>query len=155
MNIKRTDSNDSDFQKLVAQLDSYLAQVNGEKDEFYTQFNHIEAINHVVVAYDDEHNAIGCGAMKPYDKNSMEIKRMFVPIEYRGKNVAVTMLDELECWAEAIGFNRCILETGIFMSDAVRLYEKCGFQRISNYGQYSEVEDSICFEKFLLKTEQT
>lgn len=155
MKIKRTDSNNSDFQGLVAQLDAYLAQVNGEQDEFYTQFNHIEAINHVVVAYDDQQNAIGCGAMKPYDEQSVEIKRMFVPVEYRGQGVAVAMLNTLETWAAEIGANRCILETGVFMPDAVRLYEKSGFQQIPNYGQYAGVEESICFEKFLIKTEQT
>lgn len=148
MIVKRIDSNNHDFQRLVVQLDAYLAQVNGEADEFYAQFNHIEKINHAVVAYDDRMTAIGCGAMKPYDEESVEIKRMFVPIKYRGTGVAVTLLSALENWAEEVGFRRCILETGVFMRDAIGLYEKCGFQRISNYGQYSDVKTSVCFEKY-------
>ncbi len=149
MKIIRTDSSNNDFQRLVAQLDAYLAEVNGEADAFYAQFNHIEQINHVVVAYDDRQTAIGCGAMKPYDEQSVEIKRMFVPIEYRGSGVAVAMLDVLEIWARETGFKRCVLETGVFMPDAVHLYEKCGFQRIANYGQYAGIENSLCFEKYL------
>ncbi len=149
MRIERTDSNNNDFQCLVGQLDAYLAEVNGEADAFYAQFNHIEQINYVVVAYDDHQTAIGCGAMKPYDKQSVEIKRMFVSGEYRGKGVAVKILHSLENWAKEVGFSRCILETGVFMPDAVKFYEKCDFQRIANYGQYADVEDSVCFEKYV------
>ncbi len=149
MRIERTDSSNNDFQRLVTELDTYLKKVNGEADEFYAQFNHIEQMNHVVIAYDDHQAAIGCGAMKPYDEQSVEIKRMFVPTEYRGKGVAVKILHSLQSWAKEMGFNRCILETGVFMPNAVRFYEKCDFQRIANYGQYASVEDSVCFEKYL------
>ncbi len=149
MRVERTDSSHRDFQRLVGQLDAYLAEVNGETNAFYAQFNRIKQINHAVVAYDDQQTAIGCGAMKPYDKQSVEIKRMFVPIEYRGSGVAVAMLDALEIWAKEAGFKRCVLETGSFMPDAVRLYEKYGFQRIANYGQYADMEDSLCFEKYI------
>lgn len=149
MHIQRTHSGNDDFKKLVNALDDYLAVVNGESDEFYAQFNHIELINHAVVAYGDSDSAIGIGAMKPFDKQSMEVKRMFVLEIERGRGVAVAILGELEKWAKELGYSRCVLETGSLMKDAVRLYEKCGFQKIPNYGQYEGVDDSVCFEKQL------
>jgi putative acetyltransferase len=40
-------------------------------------------------------------------------------------------------------------ETGKRQPEAIALYEKQGYQRISNYGQYIGVENSVCFEKVL------
>jgi hypothetical protein len=58
-------------------------------------------------------------------------------------------LTGLEIWAMELNYSTCILETGKKQFDAVRLYEKNGYERISNYGQYAGVEESICFEKLL------
>ena len=41
------------------------------------------------------------------------------------------------------------LETGLKQPEAIRLYEKNQYNRIKNYGQYAEVESSVCFEKIL------
>ena len=74
---------------------------------------------------------------------------MFVPVEMRGKGIAVAVLKELENWARELGFEKCILETGDKMQEAIGLYKKCGYYIIPNYGQYEKVERSICFEKML------
>lgn len=79
----------------------------------------------------------------------MEIKRKFVPTKMRGKGVAVAVLNELESWARELGYEKCVLETGDKMLEAIGLYKKCGYKIISNYGQYANVENSICFEKEL------
>jgi GNAT superfamily N-acetyltransferase len=132
----------------VNHLDTYLSGVNGEKDDFFKQFNKIDTLNHVVVAYKNE-QAIACGAIKPYDDNCMEIKRMYVLPEQRGFGVASALLAELEKWALELNYQKCILETSIKMSDAVGLYQKNNYRIIDNYGQYVESDDSICMEKTL------
>ena len=144
----RTTSENLDFQKLVSQLDLYLGIRNGESNDFYAQFNKIDLIRHVVVALLDG-QAAGCGAMKQYDEKSMEVKRMFVLPECRGQGVAGGVLRELEQWAGELGMNKCILETGNDMEDAIGLYQKFGYSHIPNYGQYRDVKQSICFEKIL------
>lgn len=146
--IKRTDSDDSDFQKLVTALDKDLAIRDGEDHAFFAQFNKIAAIKHVVVAY-EEGAAVGCGAIKEYEKNVMEVKRMFVPLEKRGKGIASIVLGELENWAKELGYQKCILETGKKQPEAIRLYQKNNYATIKNYGQYADVESSVCFEKLL------
>jgi putative acetyltransferase len=146
--IKRTDSDDSDFQKLVTELDKDLAIRDGEDHAFFAQFNKIAAIKHVVVAY-EEGAAVGCGAIKEYEKNVMEVKRMFVPLEKRGKGIASIVLGELENWAKELGYQKCILETGKKQPEAIRLYQKNNYATIKNYGQYADVVSSVCFEKLL------
>ena len=146
--LNRTNSENKDFQDLVLELDKDLAKKNGEINDFFAQYNKIDLIKNVVVAFNDN-LPVGCGAMKEYDKSTMEIKRMYVSIEMRGKGVAVAVLNDLESWARELGYKKCVLETGDKMLEAIGLYKKSGYKVISNYGQYENVENSICFEKEL------
>lgn len=148
INIYRTDTGNSDFISLVKELDKYLAVTDGEDHAFYDQFNKLDAIKHVVVAYlDDE--PVACGAIKYYDEKSFEIKRMFVSENHRGKGISKNVLAQLEHWALELGASRCILETGERQIEAVNLYNSFGYNIIANYGQYKNMENSICFEKVL------
>lgn len=146
--IKRTNSDDPDFQKLVQALDKDLAIRNGDDNAFFAQFNKIAAIKHVVLVYENK-AAVGCGAVKEYEPGVMEVKRMFVPLEKRGKGVASVVLGELETWTKELGYKKCILETGEKQPEAIRLYKKNDYRVIKNYGQYADVADSVCFEKFV------
>ena len=146
--IKRTSSSEIDFQHLVSELDWELSKRNGETNEFFAQYNKIDQIKHVIIATIDD-KPVGCGAMKAYDSDTMEIKRMFVPIEMRGKGIAVHILKNLEKWAKEMNYSKCILETGNKMLEAIRLYEKSNYKVVPNYGQYNGIEDSICFKKHL------
>ncbi|QLE00046.1 GNAT family N-acetyltransferase [Galbibacter sp. BG1] len=144
----RTDAAHTDFKKLVKHLDRYLAVMDGDAHEFYDQFNKIETLTEVVLAYLDE-TVVGCGAIKPYDLNTAEIKRMYVAPNCRGKGVASIILKELEVWSKDLSFNKTILETGIDYKDAIALYKKNGYQQLPNYGPYTNSELSICFGKEL------
>lgn len=147
--IQRTASDNPGFRLLVAELDRYLAIRNGEANDFFAPFNQIDRIKHVVLAFEND-GVTGCGAMKEYDTGCMEIKRMFVPVEQRGKGIATAVLTELETWARELGYHRCILETGDEMKEAIALYQKCRYSIIPNYGQYAQVTNSVCFEKRLI-----
>jgi putative acetyltransferase len=142
----RTNSTNKDFVALVKELDKYLAITDGDDHDFYDQFNKIDAINYVIVAYLDG-KPVGCGAIKKYNDSVMEIKRMFTIEETRGKGVASVILAELEKWAKELSYKKCILETGIRQVEAIGLYKKNNYKVIENYGQYTGVKDSVCFEK--------
>lgn len=146
--LKRTDHTDKGFVHLVSQLNAYLKVIDGKDHEFYMQYNGIEVLNNVVIAYWDN-IPVGCGAFKTYDENSVEIKRMFTQPEFRGKLVATAVLIGLETWAEELGFNSCVLETGKRQIEAVSFYKKNEYQIIPNFGQYKGVENSLCLEKQL------
>lgn len=148
MKILRTTSENPDFQKLVKQLDAYLAIMDGEEHAFYHQYNKIDMLKNCVVIFDND-EAVACGAIKELDTKSMEVKRMFTLPEKRGKGLASAILKELESWAKELGYKKTILETGKRQTEAVALYSKCGYQVIPNYGQYIGIDNSICFEKEL------
>lgn len=144
--LLRTNSDQVDFRALVALLDRELSIRDGVDHAFYDQFNKLDAIKHVVVAYTDD-IAVSCGAFKPFDETTVEIKRMYTRLDSRGRGIAANLLTELERWACESGFGTAVLETGIKQPEAIRLYEKSGYVRIPNYGQYIGVEQSHCFKK--------
>lgn len=148
ISLIRTDSSNHDFKKLVRDLDADLKIRDGEDHAFYAQYNGIENIRYVVMAYENQ-TALGCGAIKQYSDGIMEVKRMYVNPEARGNGIASVLLKELELWAAELGFGRCILETGINQHEAIGLYQKNGYSRMPNYGQYTDVSTSYCFEKVL------
>ena len=150
MKIKkvRTNFKNEDFIKLVKKLDAYLKTTDGDEHDFYNQFNHIDVLKDIVVIYFND-IAVGCGAIKKFDDTSVELKRMFVSSENRGSGIAQKILQELETWAKELGYQECILETGVRQVGAVKFYKKCNYKIIPNYGQYKNMENSICFKKRL------
>lgn len=146
--LKRTDSADPDFLALVRLLDADLAVRDGDEHAFYAQYNKVTMIRHCIVAYENNKPA-GCGAIKAFDADAMEVKRMYTPPELRGKGIAAKVLAELEKWTAELGYKKCVLETGIKQPEAIALYTKCGYTGIPNYGQYAGVENSVCFAKLL------
>ncbi len=146
--LTRTDSNNKEFQKLVGELDLDLKTRDGEEHSFYAQFNKVDSIKYTVVAYEED-QPVGCGAIKEYSDKIMEIKRMYVRLDKRGKGIASMILQELEKWSKELGMEKCMLETGKKQTEAIRLYEKNNYHIIPNFGQYENVENSVCFEKEL------
>ena len=144
--IIRTNSDDQDFIQLVKHLDADLAERDGKDHSFYAQFNKIDKIKYVVIAYEND-QPVGCGAIKEYTLDTMEVKRMYTSPESRGKGIASKVLGELEAWASELSYEKCILETGKKQPEAIGLYKKNGYKIIPNYGQYAEIENSLCFEK--------
>jgi len=146
--FKRTDSRDADFINLVALLDQDLAIRDGAEHGFYAQFNKVGSIRNVVVCYAGD-QPVACGAFKPYDEKKVEIKRMYVSPALRGQGIGGAVLRELEQWAAELNYKACVLETGKKQPEAIRLYQKSGYSLIKNYGQYENVENSVCMEKKL------
>jgi len=148
MKIIRTDAKNPDFIRLISELDAYLKVTDGEDHEFYNQFNGLDNIKNVVIAYKDK-QAIGCGAFKKFDNETIEIKRMYVKFAHRGSGTAQAILNSLELWASEKDFKKCILETGDRQIEAIKFYKKAGYIRIANYGQYAQMDNSNCFEKLV------
>ena len=146
--LVRTNSSDSIFKKLVELLDQDLAIRDGNDHDFYHQFNDISELRHVILAY-IENIPVGCGAMKEYQTDTMELKRMYVLPSHRARGVAKKVLIELEDWARELNYGKCILETGKKQPEAINLYQSNNYKIIPNYGQYVGITNSICFEKII------
>jgi putative acetyltransferase len=146
--IKRTNSNDPDFQLLVSHLDYELWNELKEDQSMYDQYNKVPDLPTVVVIYMNE-KPVACGCYKQYRSDTAEVKRMYVKKEYRGKGLSKLILNELEQWAIESGFHFAILETSIHFKTAQSLYTKAGYNVIENYDQYAGLEESICMRKEL------
>jgi GNAT superfamily N-acetyltransferase len=142
----RTTPEDADFGKLVQLLDEELALRDGELHPFYARFNRLEGIRNVVLFLSDG-SAVGCGALRRFDDDTVEIKRMFVRSEFRGKGIGAKILAELESWASELGYSAAVLETGKKQPEAIRLYQKSGYEIIPNFGPYAKTENSMCMKK--------
>lgn len=148
IDILKTDSSNPHFQNLVRELDYHLAIIDGEEHSFYAQYNKINDINNCIVLFCDG-VAVSCGAFKMFDHETAEIKRMYTKEEFRGQGFAQMILTLLEKWAKENGFVNAILETGKKQESAVKLYEKSGYDLTENYGQYKNIENSVCYKKAL------
>ena len=97
---------------------------------------------------------LGCGGVKLMDDEVEgirygEIKRMFVAPHARGKGVARRLMAALEVAALAGDAQVMRLETGIYQPDAIRLYERYGFESRGPFGQYAPDALSVFMEKRL------
>ncbi len=148
ISIKRTTAANNDFISLVKLLDKDIKHRDGDEHLFHAQYNKIEHINYVVVAYKNE-RPVGCGAIRHFDGPTAEVKRMFVSHNCRGEGIATKLLDELESWARELDYTATVLETGTKYPEAIALYQKHGYTPIPRYGQYEHVLSSRCFKKSL------
>ncbi len=147
--VKKTDSENLDFKNLVRELDIDLGVYYKEEESFYEKLNNINKIKHVVIAYVDNTIAVGCGCIKEYSKDEVEIKRMFVSKAYRGKGIASIILNELETWSKKLEYKKCILETLKEKPYAIAFYKKNGYKLTPNFGEYVKAHNSVCFKKDL------
>lgn len=146
--IKRTTANDEDFQLLIKKLDHELWVELKDDQATYDQYNIVVDIPTAVVAYSNE-KPVACGCFKEFDKQTVEIKRMFVQKDYRGKGLSKKILAELEQWAKEKKYCYSVLETGINFTVACNLYSSNGYKVIPNYGQYAGLPESVCMKKEL------
>jgi GNAT superfamily N-acetyltransferase len=134
---------------LIAQLDAEISKrypgepINGvEPNEFRASGGYF------VIGYWDR-QAVGCGAFRPYDETTIEIKRMFVAPDFRGRGVARAILSAVEAEARRQSYKRSILETANRQPEAISLYRSSGYEEIAKYGHYIDSARSLCFGKEL------
>jgi len=146
--IKRTNGADPDFQLLITHLDHELWNELKEDQATYDQYNKVPDIGTAVVIYVNG-KPVASGCFKRYSDDMVEIKRMFVEKEFRGRGFSTVMLKELEEWAIQSGYQYAILETSIHFKAARGLYSGAGYKVIANYDQYAGLEESVCMKKEL------
>jgi putative acetyltransferase len=101
-----------------------------------------------VVARDDR-RALGCGALRSLGEPVVEIKRMYVRPEARGRGIGAALLHALEREAIERGFRVVRLETGPMQPEAISLYARAGYREIPCFGAYASGAASRCFERRL------
>lgn len=108
-----------------------------------------ESVAVFLVARDAGGAAVGCGGLRLLGPGSGEIKRMYVEPAARGTGVAAALLRALEDHARGLGIARLLLETGTGQPDAIRFYQREGYEPIEAYGPYVGEPLSRCFARDL------
>jgi len=93
---------------------------------------------------------VATGGVRRVDATTVEIKRMYVVPDQRGRGYARTVLAHLEELARSLGADRVVLETGLKQPEAMQLYESAGYERIEGFGHYCGQELSVSYGKSLL-----
>ena len=146
LKVVRTSADHPDFMYLVSLLDHELWVELQEDQATYDQYNKVPDIKTAIIIYDEE-KPVAIGCFKQHNNLTVEIKRMYVDKNYRGKGVSKMVLNELEKWAVEQGFQHAILETSIHFEVAKNLYKNAGYFVIDNYDQYKGLEESVCMKK--------
>ncbi|WP_284617277.1 GNAT family N-acetyltransferase [Aquabacterium humicola] len=102
-----------------------------------------------LLARDADGRALACGALRPIDEHTAELRRMFVTRGERRRGLARAVLQQLEAAAPALGYRTLRLETGFRQRPAMALYQACGWRPIEPFGAHADDPASRCFEKVL------
>jgi GNAT superfamily N-acetyltransferase len=148
LTVEPVDVRSADAVLLVTRLDDDLDRRYGKPQPHFTAANRLADGSTFLVGYLGG-RPVACGAFRPMDATAVEVKRMFVEPDCRGRGIGRRLLAELEERARAAGYARARLETGLAQPEAIRLYESAGYRRIDCYGIYADNPDSVCYEKAL------
>ena len=94
--------------------------------------------------------AAAMGGVRRIDAETVEIKRMYVTPEFRGRGFSRVVLAHLESLARELGASRVLLETGQAQPEAMRLYESSGYEVVAGFGHYRCEPDSVSYGKTLV-----
>ncbi|WP_302898995.1 GNAT family N-acetyltransferase [Mucilaginibacter sp. BT774] len=91
---------------------------------------------------------IGCAGVRLLDKDTAELKRMYVKDEYRGLKIGVALLQRSIDLAKTLGYKKLRLDTLANMAKAQQLYHSFGFYEINAY-RHNPLPGTIYMEKDL------
>lgn len=147
--LMRVDAKHPGLLALIAELDADLRARYGALQDEYAPYNGLGDLPTCLVLHDPT-GYVACGCIRPIDATTIELKRMYVRPDRRGRGFAGEIIRGLETWAQELGYATLLLETGDRQPEAVALYEKHGFTRIAPFGPYADLPaTSICMAKSL------
>lgn len=138
----------TDAAELLAELSAELEALTGSNG--MGSFDPADAVGAravFAVARDGHGRAVGCGALRPFDETTAEVKRVYA--RKKGAGVGSAVLAFLEVKAAELGYARLVLETRRLNEKAVAFYLAKGYAVIENFGKYKGREEAICLEKRL------
>jgi GNAT superfamily N-acetyltransferase len=136
--------------QLIAELETHLEPFypSESRHGFSVEKLLQEAVPFFITCY--EGSAAGCGGVKLFGKEYGEIKRMYVRPQFRSLGLGKLMLNHLAEYARHHSVSVLRLETGIYQTEAMGLYERWGFERISPFGAYRADPLSAFYEKHIV-----
>ncbi len=128
--IKEVNYDNLDFKNLCIKLDQFQNKIIPWRAELgLTALAGLEKLEKILLIYDND-KAIASASLKPVDKTTGEIARVYTDEKYRGKGVAKILINKVIEFAKKSGYKRLVLDTWKNSVSARKLYEKMGFIEI-------------------------
>ncbi len=108
-----------------------FAFVDEELDRMSAHYQGPNAGYHVLVHGDRIVGGGGFAPLRGGDPVTAELKKMYFLPDVRGQGFGRKLIENILRDAQKAGYQQIYLETTEGMKDALRLYEKLGFQRLS------------------------
>jgi GNAT superfamily N-acetyltransferase len=129
----------------IALIDRYFDEVEFEAELASLPGKYAPPSGGLLIAYHEDQPA-GCVALRDLGEGICEMKRMFVPTQFRGQGVGRALAKAIVEAAETAGYRCMRLDTSQRQAEAMRLYEAVGFRRIPPYYDLSdELRDWLVF----------
>jgi GNAT superfamily N-acetyltransferase len=104
-----------------------------------------ESVSYTAVAYADG-EPVGHLALRRL-RDDVDLKRMYVVPEWRGRGVSTALLHAAEAAADRLGVRRIVVQTGDRQPDAVHCYRNHGYHQIPVFAPDKAMTHSLCFAK--------
>ena len=75
----------------------------------------------------------GFVALRRFDAERCEFKRLYVRPAFRGRGIGRALLDWVLAEARGAGYREVVADTMPVMAEALRMYERAGFERAAPY----------------------
>jgi RimJ/RimL family protein N-acetyltransferase len=147
--IQAADPTNPEVRRLIDQLDAYQSTLYPALSLRLTPVELLQSPDVTFLVARVGNEIAGCGALVNRGGEYAELKRMYVLPHCRGLGIGRRLLAALESRAWYLSLRRVMLETGIAQPEALRLYEKAGYQRRGPFGGYTEDGLTIFMEKEL------
>lgn len=141
-----TNERDERFIELTKELDNEYFQIHGDVVLKYQEYNDLKD-PHIVLLALIYGKPIACASYRLFDKDSIEIKRVYVKKRYRRKGIAYKLVKQLEKLAIEENFRYSYIETGSENEAAINLYKKLDYEIIDNFGYFQGDDLCICMKK--------
>ena len=102
----------------------------------------------LILIAESEDKTAGCVALRKIDRETCEMKRLYVKPEFRGKKIGLLLAEKIIEEAKKIGYKKMRLDTTPQMKKAIQLYKSLGFKEIKPY-RFNPIEGAIYMEKEL------
>jgi putative acetyltransferase len=148
-------ANNKNCEKITSLLYEALKEYNLKPDPAVTDAD-IKDIEHsyferggtFYVLEEKDGSIIGAYGLYPVDRQTCELRKMYLHSSYRGKGLGKLLLEDALSKARQMGFKRMTLETASVLKEAISLYKSYGFVEYQ-----PEHLSSRCDQAFVLELE--
>jgi len=133
--------------KYIDELESHLAPIYPQENRFGHSIDKLIQQGMAFFILRQDGIPVWCGGVHFFDLEYSELKRMFVRSQFRGLGLGKLMIEYLENYAREHNIPWLRLYTGIHQKEAVKLYQRMGYQSCPPSGELSAIPFYVYLQK--------